>query len=422
MLRPHDRSITALPALEPLEPRRLFDADIFINVAGFLIVQGTDGADTFSLDRVGTDDVSIRVVQDQTAQTLTRRFDLDDFRSVQFFGFEGNDTLTDIDAIPKFVFISAGGGDDAIRIPNVSTGSPTLRRLVDAGGGDDVVRGGNGEDEVNGSGGNDTVFGGDRNDLLEGGEGRDVLRGENGDDQLFDSTRVEAEGDDALFGGPGNDFISATGGNDYLEGNDGHDWLIGGDHNDTLLGGNGNDILDGGNGRDSLNGGSGLAAFLRGESGFTEPFFPAAFIGARRTLVIVGTGGPNTIRVARSGTDDVRVTVDGFTTVVDTDDFAGLLIAGHRGDDNVTVDENVTVSGPVTLEGGSGNDTLTGGGGADLIVGGAGNDLLYGRGGSDTLRAVDSQFDILFGGSGDDDALVDAIDQVNGVEEITQFA
>ena len=421
MLPSHDDRATALPTLEPLELRRLFDADIFINVAGFLIVQGTDNADTFSLDRVGTDDVVVRVVEQPTGGTLTRQLDMDDFRSVQFFGFEGNDTLTDIDAIPKFVFVSAGGGNDTIRIPNVSTGSPTLRRLVEAGSGDDVVRGGNGEDEVNGGDGNDTVFGGDRNDLLEGGGGRDVLRGENGDDRLFDSTRVETEGDDALFGGPGNDFISATGGNDYLEGNDGHDWLIGGDHNDTLLGGNGNDILDGGNGRDSLNGGPGLAAFLRGESGFTEPFFPAAFISARRTLVVVGTGGPNAIRVARSGTDDVRVTVDGFTAFIDTDDFEGLLVAAHRGNDSVTIDENVPVVG-VTLEGGAGNDTLTGGGGGDLIVGGAGNDLLDGRGGNDTLRAVDSQFDILFGGPGDDDALVDGIDQAQGVEEITQFA
>jgi Ca2+-binding RTX toxin-like protein len=52
-----------------------------------------------------------------------------------------------------------------------------------------------------------------------------------------------------------------------------------------------------------------------------------------------------------------------------------------------------TVSTPMTVDGGDGNDRLIGGSGPDMLIGGPGNDLLAGQGGDDTL----------FGGLGTDD-------------------
>jgi len=409
-------SAVGMVLTEMLEPRRLFDASIFINVARSLMIHGTDGDDVFSLERVGIDDVVVRVVEQATGETLTRQLDMDDFGTVQFQGFVGNDTIADIDAIPKFVFISGGDGNDTIRVPDFEgSGGGIRQRLVNAGDGDDFVQGGSAIDEINGSSGNDTVFGGGGGDLLEGGGGRDVVRGEAGDDQLFDADRVDTD-DDALFGGPGNDTIMATGGNDYLEGNDGNDSLFGGDQNDTLRGGNGDDILDGGNGTDSLNGGAGKTAFLRGETGFTDPTSPTAFIGAGRTLVVVGTGGNDTILIEPSGTDDVRITVNQFRFFADMDDFAALLIVGHRGDDWMTIGLEVPLSRS-TLEGGNGNDTVVGNNNDDSLVGGSGRDLLSGRGGTDTFRSLDNEVDTLLGGDGLDTAFADPFDVFESIEQ-----
>ena len=410
---------TTRPISEPLERRRLFAAGIFINPSGLLTAQGSEGDDTISLERVGIDDVIVRIEENGTGQSISARHDMDDFDGVLLRGFGGNDTITDVDALPEDVFIAGDAGNDTLRAPDFGGGSIFDRIDLTGGEGDDVIHGGNSFNVIDAGGGNDTVFGGDGGDWLTGGDGRDVIRGEGGPDRIFDGHNIDDDAD-ALFGGAGSDTIHASGGNDYLEGNDGHDSLNGGDQHDTLLGGNGDDILDGSNGTDSLDGGAGHTAFLRGETGFTEPTSPAVVIGATNTLVVVGTSGADTITIARTGFDDLRITVNSFVAVIDMDDFGPLLVVGHRGNDSVTVNEDVP-RGAVTLDGGNGNDTLTGGGNDDLLVGGSGRDSLFGRGGDDTLRAVDSEADTLFGGAGDDEAFVDAIDQTDGVEDVTIF-
>jgi Ca2+-binding RTX toxin-like protein len=69
---------------------------------------------------------------------------------------------------------------------------------------------------------------------------------------------------------------------------------------------------------------------------------------------------------------------------------AGFEVNAGPGDDSIAVASTVTI--PVTMRGGSGDDTLSGGSGADKLIGGAGNDRLFGHAGND----------LIFGGSGDD--------------------
>jgi Ca2+-binding RTX toxin-like protein len=60
--------------------------------------------------------------------------------------------------------------------------------------------------------------------------------------------------------------------------------------------------------------------------------------------------------------------------------------------------------GPVTLQGGLGNDTLTGGSKNDLLVGGIGDDSLSGGDGNDTLNGGGGA-DTANGGNGFDTAI-----------------
>ncbi len=69
---------------------------------------------------------------------------------------------------------------------------------------------------------------------------------------------------------------------------------------------------------------------------------------------------------------------------------AGFEVNAGLGNDSVAVASTVTI--PVTMRGGPGDDTLSGGGGADKLIGGAGSDRLSGHAGDD----------LLFGGPGDD--------------------
>lgn len=70
--------------------------------------------------------------------------------------------------------------------------------------------------------------------------------------------------------------------------------------------------------------------------------------------------------------------------------IGGFWINASNKDDVVSVSKSISI--PVTLDGGGGNDLLTGGAGNDLLRGDAGDDRLVGGKGDD----------VLFGGEGDD--------------------
>jgi Ca2+-binding RTX toxin-like protein len=130
-------------------------------------------------------------------------------------------------------------------------------RFTDLAGGNDIINTGAGDDMLSGGGGNDTLNGGAGNDSLFGGIAADSLDGGNGNDRLWGDN-----GFDTLRGGNGNDTIQGGNGWDELIGGNGRDRLNGGTGNDTMTGGNGNDTLNGDADNDILRGGAGVDTFM----------------------------------------------------------------------------------------------------------------------------------------------------------------
>ena len=147
---------------------------IFIAADRTLTANGTTGADTFRLERVGTDDVRV------TVNGVVRTFDMDDFDRIHLHGGDGNDTMTAGTGVRDFWMYGNAGADGL-------TGNEQRN----------ILSGGTGNDTLNGGGGDDTLFGEIGNDTLTGGAGADQLFGGDGDDTFFarDNTADEIEGE-----------------------------------------------------------------------------------------------------------------------------------------------------------------------------------------------------------------------------------
>lgn len=85
--------------------------------------------------------------------------------------------------------------------------------------------------------------------------------------------------------------------------------------------------------------------------------------------------------------------------VCDAPSIAGFEVNAGGGADRVDVSSSVSV--PVTMRGGAGDDTLVGGSAADKLVGGSGDDRLLGGRGDDQLYGCSGD-DVLVGGPGND--------------------
>ncbi|MFN0055003.1 MAG: YDG domain-containing protein, partial [Planctomycetales bacterium] len=96
-------------------------------------------------------------------------------------------------------------------------------------------------------------------------------------------------------------------------------------------------------------------------------------------VLVQGGSGNDTVSVSGS----ISVTVNSTTFTYVASDVATLRVRGHDGDDTVTAS---ALGKPLWAWGGAGNDTLTGGSAADTLVGGAGNDSLAGGSGDDTYQ------------------------------------
>jgi hypothetical protein len=155
-----------------------------------------------------------------------------------------------------------GAGTDDMN--DTITLSGSIPSWVDAGSGNDVLKGGSSSDWLFGNTGDDTLDGGLGADLLSGGDGNDLadysgrtnavtisLDGQPGDGETGENDNVSSSienvttgsGNDTvtgsalantLSGGPGNDGISGAGGDDTLDGGLGQDSVDGGDGNDRL--------------------------------------------------------------------------------------------------------------------------------------------------------------------------------------------
>jgi hypothetical protein len=192
--------------LELLEDRTVPTVATF--AAGTLTVTGTASNDTIIVRRVG-DVISV----------------------------DGTTTKVTASQV-KQVIVDAGGGDDMVRLDSEALGGRALGVpcVVFGGTGNDTIIGTPGADKLFGQAGNDLIRGGAGDDVLSGGDGNDRLEGGDGNDTLTGDT-----GNDILYGGTGNDTLTGAAGDDYMNGEAGNDFLIGGTGRDQLYGGDGAD-------------------------------------------------------------------------------------------------------------------------------------------------------------------------------------
>ncbi|HEX8062962.1 MAG TPA: cadherin domain-containing protein, partial [Allosphingosinicella sp.] len=379
-----------------------------IEVDGQTTIEGTDASETIILIHSATNIAGIAVVG-------------------------GVDTLASTAGL-KINGVDGDGG--AISIDIAAT--------IDAGGGDDIVHGGDMGNNVIGGAGNDTLFGGRLDDWILGGDGDDVIH-----------AGAQAGG----RGGNGN-YLSGGAGNDQVYGREGSDWLEGGDGTDTLDGGSGDDVLAGGAGaQDSLKGGHGDDQYLvrRGDGADTADevaggtivgtttapgvdriqaryaAIAAGLLGRNwfgdafdRAIATSGAGGTS-VAAASAGGEDAIV----FGQGIDIGDIRLSRLGGATGADLLiqvmTIDEatGTEVSSGTELvvkdwfadpfkrvewlKFADGNEIrlgditsfVVGSGGNDVLIGTDGNDFVYGGAGNDELRLLAGN-DIGNGGTGND--------------------
>ena len=145
---------------------------------------------------------------------------------------------------------------------------------------------------------------------------------------------------------------------------------------------------------------------------------PDPVTGATILLVGATQGDDKVVVNPGSAPSEIKVVVNGTSTVVPLAALTRVVVLGYAGNDDLQVAGGVALStlldggaGNDRLKGGSGNNVLLGGAGDDLLIGGTGRDLLVGGSGADRLMG-NAQDDILIAGTTDYDQTAAALYQV----------
>lgn len=329
--------------------------------------------------------------------------------------------------------------------------------------GNDSLVGTSGDDELHGLQGDDALDGGDGNDILDGGTGADTMTGGAGDDSYYvddsgdvvvedewggwddvrlsgsyldisaswvESVVVSYSGGATVIGGAGLNWMDGGTGNDWFEGGGGNDMLSGNFGNDRLDGGDGDDELDGGMGSDTMIGGNGNDSYRVQQSG--DVVTEAANAGIDTVLLhLLSYTLPANVenldaRYASGGTITItgnalnNFIIMGFGPV-SVNGGAGNDTASYQSNGAVTVDLTTwvhggaaaddTLTGIENLTGSSGDDVLRGTGTTNILDGALGADTLVGRAGTD-IYYVDDVGDIVVetpGGGANDEVRVRTI-------------
>ncbi len=198
---------------------------------------------------------------------------------------------------------------------------------------------------------------------------------------------VGTDEDDAIAGLQAPSTVDGLDGQDRLFGVSGNDWLYGSSGHDSLYGDRGFDWLYGGEGHDLLVGGSGKDRHFGGSGSDTMVIEPN-FALAKETY----DGGSGfdrlVLRPGASLPSDVEITA-----------IEALEVHTGSGDDSLRGSDFLYD----LLFGGSGNDDLRGGTGVDFLTGGFHVDTLRGNDDNDVLIGGKAR-DSLFGNDGDDEA------------------
>ena len=179
------------------------------------LIDGGAGDDTVDYEDQGND----------PAGPVTRGVEVNLTEGIAIDGWNGSDTLNDIENITGSALDDILIGDDRQNDLEGRTG-------------DDVLEGRGGDDELAGEEGNDLLDGGAGSDVVFGGPGNDTVFGGDDDDYGLDG----GSGDDEIDGGAGDDFLYGRAGDDVLRGRGGNDEIWGGSGDDTIDGGAGFDF------------------------------------------------------------------------------------------------------------------------------------------------------------------------------------
>lgn len=368
---------------------------------GKLTVEGTVEADTIRLTLA---DSKIRVeLNEESAE-----FPDEDVDSIRVIGQAGDDNISAI-LVTQPMVIDAGEGNDTVK-GGVGDdkilgrdGNDNLRGTK----GDDSILGGNGNDTLQGQFGRDTLIGGEGddtlkgaedadslrgdagNDLIEGGDGEDTLAGGGGSDTMLGEAGIDrlrgGGGADHMSGGPGNDkagggsgadTMIGGGGHDYLNGGDGPDRMSGGDGNDTLLGRAGHDVLLGDNGADSLKGLTGRDIIYGGNG------IDSFFANSDDDILIAGFLTPAT------GTSVLEHLSGSLRDEWLSDRIYTRRVANIRNGSGNTSDK----LNDVFLVGNRSGQNVFDDGVEDNVRGGNQTDLFFAKSGSDLLDRENSEF------------------------------
>ena len=327
-------------------------------------------------------------------------------RRLSILGTPGND---------KLALRLEAGRSDVLQVDVGDDGSADFRFhlepisaiVVDAGGGDDLVR----IDDSNGAFTNSlptTIVGGDGNDTLQGGAGAELL-----------------------VGGAGNDSIDGNGGNDAADLGAGDDTFVWdpGDGSDTIEGRDGNDtmVFNGASANEqaTLSANGDRLTFFRNPGNVTMDtrsvenvdFNPLGGSDSVEVHDLTGTGvaavnvdlaaDGQADRVgvdATNGDDNVNVSGDATAVAVTgqaarvsirrPDPADELHVSGLDGADSISATGLAASTIATTLNGAAGDDRISGGPGVEQLFGGDGNDSIDGNGGNDAadLGAGDDRF------------------------------
>ncbi|MCR5662763.1 MAG: hypothetical protein K6G50_11660 [bacterium] len=164
-----------------------------------------------------------------------------------------------------------------------------------------------------------------------------------------------------------------------------------------------------------------IAGRMMGSDGVDNPQLKDADGNVTMTLdditVLAASGGNDEIHVSNGANGGIVVSVNGEEYAYTEQEAATLIIDAGSGNDNVTVDDNVTLA--LNITGGAGNDNLRGGSGDDIIVdnldsnninGGDGEDILVANGNS----SLSMQERLAAFRSGDRNALNDPVNVIEG--------
>ena len=256
--------------------------------------------------------------------------------------------------------------------------------------------------EIDAGAGNDHVRGSQSDDVIIGGTGNDYLQGNGGDDTFVYS---EGDGTDRFRGGTGDDTVDATdadtlkmshmtrgdsiesieGSEDgtRIEGTSGRNHfdftntnlenvteIDAGAGNDHVRGSQSDDVIIGGTGNDYLQGNGGDDTFVYSEGDGTDRF----------------RGGTGDDTVDATDADTLKMSHmtrgDSIETIEGSED--GTRIEGTSGRNHFDF-TNTNLENVTEIDAGAGNDFIRGSQGDDVIIAGEGNDRIYGNGGDDTV-------------------------------------